>query len=309
MKKQNLLFITVAFLLVNFCMANQCPDSMTVRAYDGHRMVWQRAVPLRGPQGMSDIWVFEQAGKLGIADKNGRIITPTYYDDIYPNPDNMPFVYKRDSLFGYIDIRTGQEITPPMFKLAGTFHENRAIISIDGKKMGYIDTTGQIVISPHWDLVSDFYQGIAKVVQAADLTALAVFEIPHNVQIPTPGKTALIDRNGNYIVPPDYSYIDINSDQPYLRFTRGLYNSEESSNPDFRKVYPKGKWGLMDLKGCIILSDTEYDYIFPLWKNGICYYGVEKDGRYGVLAPQTLTLIVPLGNASSDDDLLARIID
>lgn len=185
-----------------------------------------------------------------------------------------------------------------------SLHEGLVAVSPDGKHWGYADSTGRIVIPPQWSLVSDFYEGMARVVVAENLHGMVVQEIPHNIQVATPGKTGLIDRSGNYIVPPEYSYIDINRGESYLRFNRGAYDPANAESLDFRQVYPGCKWGLMDLHGNIVLPDTEYDYIWPLQcSNGRYYYGVEKNGRYGVLETGTWQLVVPWGDYASDEDM------
>lgn len=270
-------------------------------------VVQERPVTFYGPHNSIGRRQFKVDGKFGLVDLDGLVIADAMYDRFYFNADSLPFVYERDSLMGYIDTRTGREITPPLFKTAGPFHQNRAAVSFDGHKVGYVDTTGQVVIAPQWDLVSGFYQNMAKVIIANDLSAMFVRDIPHNIQIATPGKTGFIDRNGAYIIPPEYSYIDINRDEPYLRFNRGVYDPAGANSPDFRKAYPNCKWGLMDLQGKIVLPDTEYDYIFLLFGNGRDYYGVEKAGTYGVLDPVSLKLIVPLGTYASDEELEIKI--
>lgn len=188
-----------------------------------------------------------------------------------------------------------------------SLHEGLAAVSTDGKQWGYADSTGRIVIRPQWNLVSDFYEGMARVVVAESLHGMVVQDIPHNVQVATPGKTGLIDRCGNYIIPPEYGYIDINRGEPYLRFNHGVYDPAGAESPDFRRVYPGCKWGLMDLRGNIVLPDTEYDYIWPLWTNGRYYYGVEKNGRYGVLEAGTWRMVVPWGDYASDEELYDRL--
>lgn len=187
--------------------------------------------------------------------------------------------------------------------ITASLHEGLAAFSPDGKLWGYVDSTGRIVIPPQWTLVSDFYQGMARVVVAESLNSMPIQAIPHNIQTPTPGKTGLIDRAGNYIVRPEYSYMDINRFEPYLRFNRGVYDSTQTDSWDFRRIYPHCKWGLMDLRGNIILTDTLYDYIWPLNVSGRYYYGVELEGQYGVIEPESGELVLPWGDYASDEVL------
>ncbi len=137
-----------------------------------------------------------------------------------------------------LPLRAQQHRTERQNPTTRSLHESLATVSPDGKQWGYADSTGRIVIRPRWSLVSDFYEGMARVVVADSLNMMLVQEIPHNIQVATPGKTGLIDRKGNYIVPLDYSYIDINRGEPYLRFNRGVYNPAGAESSDFRQVYP-----------------------------------------------------------------------
>ncbi|WP_297829887.1 WG repeat-containing protein [uncultured Rikenella sp.] len=86
-----------------------------------------------------------------------------------------------------------------------------------------------------------------------------------------------------------------------------MYDPDGADSPDFRRVYPGCKWGLMDLRGNIVLPDTEYDYIWPVWTNDRYYYGVEKNGRYGVLEVGTWRMVVPWGDYASDEELYDRL--
>lgn len=93
---------------------------------------------------------------------------------------------------------------------------------------------------------------------------------------------------------------------------RAQQHRTERQNPTTRSLHeglaavsPDGKqWGLMDLRGNIVLPDTEYDYIWPLQcSNGRYYYGVEKNDRYGVLEAGTWRMVVPWDDYASDEAL------
>lgn len=244
-------------------------------------------------------------GKIGLTDTMGRVIVDPIYDDIYFNSAEWPFVYRKGELFGYVNPVSGREITDAIYLTASSFHENRAAVSLDNKKFGFIDSTGRVVIQPQWNLVSDFYKGIAKVVLANDLSSMPFIELPHTVQIPTPGKCGLIDLDGRYIIPAEYSFVDINRDEPFLRFNNGKYHPENVEENDLRKVY-SGKWGLIDMGGKVIVPDTLYDYIFPLWIDDRYFYGIQKDTSYSILNPETNELIIPWGHYSSDNDMVLK---
>lgn len=62
---------------------------------------------------------------------------------------------------GYID-KTGKIIINPQFDTAGAFNEGIAIVSTGGK-FGYIDKTGKIFIPCQFDDAGLFQEGLAMI--------------------------------------------------------------------------------------------------------------------------------------------------
>lgn len=104
-----------------------------------------------------------------------------------------------------------------------------------------------------------------------------------------------------------------------MEITQSLHEGLAVFSPDGKQ------WGYVDSTGriviangdwwiyaeIIVLPDTIYDYIWPLDVNGHYYYGVELEGQYGVIEPETGELIVPWGDYESDEvlyDELAKYI-
>lgn len=89
---------------------------------------------------------FKLNGKVGIIVYTvGEVIADPNYDEFFHDAQGKRYIYVIDSMRGYLDVRTGKKITAPIYKCAQHFNEDRAAVSLDGKKMGYIDTTGQMV--------------------------------------------------------------------------------------------------------------------------------------------------------------------
>ena len=74
---------------------------------------------------------------------------------------------------GFINFKTGKEITPIQYAIVSDFNEGFAMVNIGavysnesgyrGGKYGYIDTTGKTVIPLKYDNADYFFGGKAKV--------------------------------------------------------------------------------------------------------------------------------------------------
>jgi hypothetical protein len=64
---------------------------------------------------------------------------------------------------GYID-ETGRMVITPRFESAGAFQDDRAVVQV-GATHGYIDRAGELVIEPRWDRAGRFSAGLALVME------------------------------------------------------------------------------------------------------------------------------------------------
>ena len=155
---------------------------------------------------------------LGLIDKKGK--------------EFLPCIYKR--IQDYNILRSGLEVEEyemvrPLFKYGvslepwtvETFTNGRAYVQL-GKKLGFIDKNGIIVIPCIYDEVAEFSEGIAGV------------ELNN--------KYGYIDTNGKEVVPVIYDAIQWYSKNGVVA------------------VLKDKKWGLFDNKGNMIL-DFKFDYI------------------------------------------------
>ena len=103
--------------------------------------------------------------KCGIVDFAGKEITPLKYDDIITYYDDLP---KGKGLIivnnkrGIIDCITGKEVTPCEYDVFFGFQEGMYVVR-QGKKYGYMDDTGKVVIPVQYDSAERFYNGTAVV--------------------------------------------------------------------------------------------------------------------------------------------------
>jgi len=79
----------------------------------------------------------------------------------YQVPDKERVDFKDNIREGYIDSQ-GNIVIPPAFEVAGYFSEDLAPVRVDNK-WGYIDTQGKIVIPPQFDSAGAFSGGLAPV--------------------------------------------------------------------------------------------------------------------------------------------------
>ena len=118
-----------------------------------------------------------------------------------------------DDKLGFID-STGQVIVPPTYDDGGYFHQGRAYVSRSGK-FGFIDALGRVVVPPKYDTVSDFWEGLAMVARQ--------------------GRTGYVNLAGKEVIPP--------------QFERGDAFSESLA-----AVRLQGKWGFIDHSGRVTIQ-------------------------------------------------------
>jgi len=139
--------------------------------------------------------------KWGYIDKAGKLVIDMMFDQSGDFSEGMAKIGEKDKgskgggagwfgalrfrgKWGYID-KTGKTIISPRFEEVSNFSEGLAAVKTGGK-WGYIDKTGKTIISPRFEEGSDFSEGLAAV--------------------NTAGKWGYIDKAGNFLIGPQFDY-------------------------------------------------------------------------------------------------------
>ena len=148
--------------------------------------------------------------------------------------NNIPIVKKdpESKSYGYVN-RSGEWIISPQFRYARSFTDGMALVDTPNGKSGYIDADGKWIIEPLYDRAYDFYNSY--------------------IMIYLNKKYGFIDRKGNTLIEPEYDRIN---------------QYEISNGPIWVK---KGNFeGFVDHHGNIIFKLEDAQKTIP-FKNGITF--------------------------------------
>lgn len=152
--------------------------------------------------------------------------------------------------YGFIDT-AGNVVIEPQWDLAYKFYEGIAVI-YEGGNYGFINMQGEIISPPQWYIVREFSGGMASV---------AVGDKDYGYLV------GYIDNKGNIVSPPQWYRMMLN-------FSDGLA-CVQSKN---------GKWGYIDKKGSVVIAlewedaDSFSGGLAPVCKNGKWGF-IDKKGR------------------------------
>ena len=217
----------------------------------------------------------------GFIDRKGQWLVQPIYQIAGRFNEGKAFVAK-DDLYGYVDMQ-GREVIACQFEDAGQFHNGYAAIK-QGGWTGFIDKTGTVIIKPAYTVVVShprFIDGIAPVFGADEQTgfidtsgqwyisaqfnsagnfvdglAWAMWQqddsaAEHGFTI----KGGYIDREGVYVIPPEYDF--------------GWDFSEGYATVWVRSEDKKSKiWKVIDKEGSIVLDNLPYRNVGGL-NNGL----------------------------------------
>lgn len=100
-------------------------------------------------------------GKWGFVNREGEEVIPLEYASVNNFHEGLALV-KTDSAMFYINKENEPVIHLHNYEEAGSFHGGIAMIVKDGER-GYIDTKGNIVITPDYNYQAHFHEGLTKV--------------------------------------------------------------------------------------------------------------------------------------------------
>ena len=125
--------------------------------------------------------------------------------------------------FGYLD-RSGNVVIVPQFERVESFSEGLAVAQLKGKS-GYIDRSGKWVIQPQYDSAGDFSEGLARVL--------------------TRGSMGYINKTGRMVIQPQFAQAG--------DFSEGLASVLKNNESSFINRYgiilflfTEARWGYSD---------------------------------------------------------------
>lgn len=189
---------------------------------------------------------------------------------------------KENDKFGYINT-SGDYVIEPQFEIAKNFSGNLAA-AIQDKKWGFIDTSGKWVIQPEYDKVKAFNAGYALVLKDKQWN--------------------YIDRSNNILsTPVKEKYYDFNADGvAFFRIDKKLgllgtdgkliieptYDVIKPFVEGYARVKNNEKWGMIDKKGTVFIP-LEYSEIGSYNSTGIWAkkgesFGVISNGKFNMIS-------------------------
>ncbi|QZK91043.1 WG repeat-containing protein [Flavobacterium sp. CHNK8] len=174
-------------------------------------------------------------GKIGYVNKDNKIIIPLIYDQVKNISENK-IIAEKDGFWGAIDLNN-LTIIPFEYKHLNPFHEDLAFFSKDtnSKKIGYINSSNQIVIQPDLEFCwhGNFSNGIA--VAKKD------------------GKFGYIDKKGIFFISNIY--------KEAFPFRNNIALVKLGNNEKFTFINEKGE----------SIINKEYKQLYPI-KNGFARF-------------------------------------
>jgi len=220
----------------------------------------------------SNVASFQAGDKFGVINREGKIVAPIIYDQIWEFIDGNAIV-KLDDKWGYINAK-GETIIPIVYDNIDYVSDGLICACKDGQ-YGFIDINENVIIPFEYSRAIGFNDGIAIVRKGNNYGCINTNNetvIPFEYfqmesfkngicKVEKLGKSGYIDTKNNAVIPIEYD-----------QFGYGWKDGMISAKKD-------GKWGVINTKNEVIVP-FEYDNGPELY-NGI--YLAKKDGKYGYL--------------------------
>jgi len=204
--KRAVIFLLMVLVVTSVRGQNESPDSV-LQKYD---RFWEMS---------SGLFRVMEEGQVGVVDKNGRIVVPCRFDQVWtPNKDNyirvllnmktglyhiekgiiLPAEYDqiwefenglakvmKNRKFGFVDMK-GLMVVPCEYQHVWPPRDGRIKVIKDGMT-GFVAADGQIIAPPVYQDIQPFRNGRARIIRG--------------------GKMGFIDEQGNEVIPPIYDEV------------------------------------------------------------------------------------------------------
>jgi WG containing repeat len=233
---------------------------------------------------MQDLFHVIKNGKSGYINHKGEIVIDIEFEGASSFSEGLARIFI-DGKVGFIDMN-GSVVIKPIFDNAMGFSEGKAVVTVKGEQ-GYIDKNGDFIIEPQFYRCNDFENGLANIMSDIYSTGCFIDEKGNIIlkgrnfmvskysegliNCPDDGMWGYIDINGNFLIPPQYSYA--------REFAEGV----AAVNP--KKANKKKKYGFINKQNEMIIepkfdgSDIKFSEGFcAVWDDGYGYIN-----KYGEL--------------------------
>lgn len=213
----------------------------------------------------------------GFINEKGDEVIPLQYMQARSFTSDGLAAVKKDLRWGYINTH-GDLLITPVYEETGDFHQNMAAVKQNGK-WGYINFAGRMMISLQFDEAGDFSDGIAPV--------------KHN------GLWGYIGLDGRFVVLPSYreahalseglglvkgynqiGFVDKKGEIVFHRAdwfeARDFYDGLAAVKVSSKvKRRSVGRWGYMDTQGRFVIA-PQFDWAWE-FNGGLARVGFEKN--------------------------------
>lgn len=220
--------------------------------------------------------------KVGLVSKSGKVLLKPKYSNIEDFSDGLAVVTQinEKTKYGYIDAK-GKEIIKPQYYEAHSFHDGTAMVSLTGSSYQLIDHTGKVLFKA--DLQEHSYLGSG------------VYSVREKN-----GRTGLLSKAGEWLLPPKYDGITRFEGQGYRREPDGSRANRYSEQ--FFKISEAGKCGVIDVKGHIVIPPSFKD--IASFENG--HAAILVDDKWGFADSSGKVVVKPVYEfVTAFDDLIA----
>lgn len=136
--------------------------------------------------GLAQVWTTD--GERGYIDKTGQLVIPAIYDRATMFFDERAFVHVTDGPIVCINTVGEVVFELPDIIEAGFFAEGLAAVRNSNDKWGFVNTQGEMVITPQYDDAQAFSEGLAAVRMG--------------------NKYGYINHEGQYVINPQFHGVD-----------------------------------------------------------------------------------------------------
>lgn len=230
--------------------------------------------------------VRDRSSKLGIVDKNGKVILPHIFGKVYATSRKFEVSLCYDSNYGLFNLNDMRWSIPLMYDELKGLGNSLFAVKKDGK-WGVVDSNNNTILPFSWSEVSSIsnLDGYLRVgVNGYPNETYGVYSLlERKLVIPCVYSNLYLLDNQNYFYVysgDKYNIVDINNKPQFTTWYDEITVS--SKGPGFFIVKKDGKYGVIDEKEKVIIPMEYQDFGRYPYSDG-SYLAKNKEGKYGFI--------------------------